>query len=202
MAMKEYRSMRRVLHSVSVQELAIGIALVWLVVSGLLVYGVYRAQFGRDVPPGTVVAFGGPLRDLPPGWLLCDGHEEDKYHRAELYSAIGDEWGGSGALTFRVPDLRGMFLRGAEGDKREPEWKDVGPRKLAHAGLDKEGPYFSVGTLQLSTGYLNEVHGGVLRHWVPGPPPPDVVWALAVDRSAVGVEVRPKNAAVNWIIKY
>ena len=51
---------------------------------------------------------------IPDGWLLCDGHRELISEYKELYDTIGltytyDE---EGEEYFRVPDLRGRFIRG------------------------------------------------------------------------------------------
>lgn len=44
----------------------------------------------------------------PQGWLPCDGsfHRIDQYD--ELFMLIGTTYGGDGAATFAVPDLRGQ----------------------------------------------------------------------------------------------
>lgn len=71
------------------------------------------------VPVGTIVAFAG-TGSLPAGWLLCDGKNLSKTGFTELYKAIGNTWGESGN-TFKLPDLQGLFLRGAGGGERNPE---------------------------------------------------------------------------------
>ena len=38
-------------------------------------------------PPGTVVAFAGPV--VPTGWLLCDGSAQSRTTYASLFAAIG-----------------------------------------------------------------------------------------------------------------
>lgn len=67
----------------------------------------------NGVPPGTVVAFAGPT--APPGWLTCDGRVVTKTQYPALFNAITTHWGTGGdasADTFRIPDMRGLFLRG------------------------------------------------------------------------------------------
>jgi microcystin-dependent protein len=62
------------------------------------------------VVPGTIISFGG--NNPPAGYVLCDGRTlATTGQYADLFAAIGTTWGGSGA-TFKLPDLRGMFLRG------------------------------------------------------------------------------------------
>lgn len=71
----------------------------------------YAATARNGIPPGTILPFGGPKANIPPGYLACDGAVYNKTQYPALYNAIGGAWGESGA-QFRVPDLRGVFLRG------------------------------------------------------------------------------------------
>ena len=89
---------------------------------------------GGDVPPGTIVAYAGPLNympgefyddqyfpegyngqgNIPVGWLHCHGQAVSRTVYAALFAAIGTVYGsGDGSTTFNVPDFRGSFLRGA-----------------------------------------------------------------------------------------
>jgi hypothetical protein len=62
------------------------------------------------VVPGTIISFGGS--NIPAGYVNCDGRSLPTTGQyADLFTAIGYTWGGSGA-SFKIPDLRGMFLRG------------------------------------------------------------------------------------------
>ena len=65
------------------------------------------------------------------GWMLCtdstlgkdEVHQLPKEKYLELWTAIGYAWGGSGD-SFNLPDLRGYFLRGADGNAgRDPDKK-------------------------------------------------------------------------------
>ena len=71
----------------------------------------YARTADNGVPAGTILPFAGPKTKIPPGYLACDGTLYNTSDYPVLYDAIGTVWGGSG-LQFRVPDLRGMFLRG------------------------------------------------------------------------------------------
>lgn len=52
------------------------------------------------------------------GWLMCDGSEYNVKSLAKLYDKIGSSWGASAPkISFRVPDMRGLFVRGWNGDK-------------------------------------------------------------------------------------
>ncbi|QTL96572.1 hypothetical protein GM661_00595 [Iocasia frigidifontis] len=61
------------------------------------------------VPPGAVLWFSG---DTPPdGYLVCDGTYLSKTTYSDLFAVIGTTYGESGE-NFRLPDLRGEFVRG------------------------------------------------------------------------------------------
>ncbi len=73
------------------------------------------------IPPGTISAFAGSEANIPVGWLLCDGRTLRTNDAPGLFAAIGTSWG-SGRLEgdeFKVPDLRGMFLRGVTGARTD-----------------------------------------------------------------------------------
>jgi microcystin-dependent protein len=70
------------------------------------------------VPTGAVMPFA--MNSAPTGWLIADGAEYSKTGiYAALFAAILTTYGetngagGAGTTHFRVPDLRGYFVRGA-----------------------------------------------------------------------------------------
>lgn len=72
-------------------------------------------------PVGSIQAYAGDK--IPEGWKLCDGAELDQSAYPKLFNAIGKAWGGSGT-KFRLPDLRGRFLRGVSGTSSTDPDKD------------------------------------------------------------------------------
>lgn len=62
------------------------------------------------VPPGIVGHF---AMDAPPeGWLRCNGADVSRTTYAALFAAIGTRFGSANGSTYRLPDLRGEFIRG------------------------------------------------------------------------------------------
>ena len=61
-------------------------------------------------PIGTIQAFA--FNRIPKGWMVCDGSKLDPNVHHELFNAIGTTFGGDGENYFRLPDLRGRFIRG------------------------------------------------------------------------------------------
>jgi microcystin-dependent protein len=83
-----------------------------------------QAPAALNPPVGTVVAWVGPPDSIPPpkNYLVCDGRELDRTQFKELFSVIGTTWGGTAVNKFRLPDLRGRFLRGVDGGTgRDPD---------------------------------------------------------------------------------
>jgi len=63
-------------------------------------------------PAGVILPYGGST--APNGWLLCDGSAVSRDAYADAYAAIGVTYGvGNGSTTFNLPDMRGVFARGA-----------------------------------------------------------------------------------------
>ena len=62
-------------------------------------------------PPGTILPYGGTTAPL--GYLMCAGQSYAKSTYPALVAALGNAFGAD-ASTFRVPDLRGRFLRGTD----------------------------------------------------------------------------------------
>lgn len=150
-------------------------------------------------PPGSVTAYMGEV--APDGWLMCDGSEVGRETYARLYAVIGNSCGvGDGTMTFHLPDLRGRFLRGLDGGAgRSP---DVLSRLSMNTGGNTGN---KVGTVQEDEFKahrhgisVSDNPGGSGRVEVAGGSPQSTYSS----GSAGGSETRPKNAAVNFIIKY
>lgn len=64
------------------------------------------------MPSGVILPFGGTT--APTGWLICDGSAISRTTYAALFSAVGTTHGtGDGSTTFNLPDMQGVFPRGA-----------------------------------------------------------------------------------------
>jgi microcystin-dependent protein len=165
-------------------------------------------------PPGTIVAFGGST--VPSGWLLCDGNNysrtDPKFLR--LFNAIGTSWGAFSSADFLVPDLRGLFLRGVD---RSVQGRD--PDRLNRTNMRPDlgqlggNTGFAVGSVQSdefeSHDHTTSFYNG--REPWERDPPGGFHAAIGASADAYpysrtnvrgGNETRPKNAYVNYIIKY
>lgn len=169
------------------------------------------------MPVGSIVAFGGAASAVveSQGWMLCDGRELPASSYPQLNAAIGKAWGGnSSGGTFRLPDLRGRFLRGVNYDGDGPMRDPDRAARVASAPGGNEGN--EVGSLQ-EDGVGPHIHplsgvgdatgpgyaGQFVRFFaskVPDETAAPVRSDFAVQANAGG-ETRPKNVGVNYIIR-
>ena len=176
------------------------------------------------MPVGTIIAWGGLSSSVPAGWMLCDGRPLSKTVYAELFTAIGTSWGSAGD-KFNLPDLRGRFLRGDDaGTGRDPDAKKRMPSKpggsTTGAGSVQEDSvqnhthdqeahshdYWEISTMVeiADTGSGLMVSGTASTEHSTASAKPSI-WGMTrfntKSRLNAGEESRPKNAAVNFIIK-
>jgi trimeric autotransporter adhesin len=161
------------------------------------------------VPVGTMVAYGGPVANIPSGWHVCDGTALSRASFPSLFAAISTSWGaGDGSTTFNLPDLRGMFLRGVDaGAGQDPNATTRTAAKPGGNTGDK------VGTVQ-SDLLKNHTHSYWSFGYERSGDPPHIPvgdpesydfnnanTGTVVEAGVAGAETRPKNAGVYWIIK-
>jgi microcystin-dependent protein len=136
-----------------------------------------------DVPIGTVIAFSGPIdanHPVPTGWMLCDGAPLSKTAYPQLFDVVGTLYGDgrdhsgnkASGTDFNLPDFRGLFLRGVNGDKTggyaDP---DVATRAVMIAGATASGGIGSVQSDQVGPhihaitdpGHSHNVNNSLLR---------------------------------------
>jgi microcystin-dependent protein len=85
---------------------------------------VFVADLG--VPIGAIMPFAG--LNIPTGYLLCDGSEQEKVKYQDLFDVIGNSYGvpSRGVNTFKIPDLRGRFPLGRDSMDNGTEVPNAG----------------------------------------------------------------------------
>ena len=104
-----------------------------------------------EVPIGTMQPYNSI--NVPDNYMKCDGTIISRNEYPELFEIIGTAWGhGDGSTTFHLPDLRGLFARGADDDSGN----DLGleDRTPSNIGGNVDG----VGSYQ-DDSYLSHNHG-------------------------------------------
>ena len=143
------------------------------------------AALGLTAPAGSISAFAGLT--APAGYLLCDGSQVSRTTYSDLYAVVGDTFGaGDGTTTFNLPDLRGEFIRGFDGGRGADAGRVFGSFQAdefashSHTGISGDA-----GTDPARIGGGNR----------------DVDTGTYTTNAAGGVETRPRNIALNYIIK-
>ncbi len=170
----------------------------------------YAAQAGNGSPPGSIIAFGGSA--IPDGWLLCDGAPVDRFQFGKLFAAIGTNWGhGDGQTTFNLPDLRGYFLRGVDSTPSAERDADYAARFAIKPGGATNR---NVGSYQ-SDALKRHTHS--IKRVGLNTQAANTQLAITADNNSLGFvdpfdgvvnqagdsgESRPKNAYVNYVIKF
>jgi microcystin-dependent protein len=170
-----------------------------------------------SIPAGNIQPYGGSNTDVPDGWMFCDGSPLSRTDFADLYQAIGVRFGsGDYQSTFNLPDLRGMFLRGANNGRTD-DYKDpdVNSRTANGLGIKDDAGSVQVNEMKShrhssrpQTSYINPNGNNnytgytnrpiVTTGPVSGGNPPIVPWT----EYEGGFETRPNNIYVNYIIKF
>jgi hypothetical protein len=153
------------------------------------------------IPVGTIVAYASSAP--PAGWLPCDGRLLAKTGiYADLYKAIGDAFTSPAqANFFRIPDLRGEFVRGwdnrsnSDSSAKDPS-RIFGSNQIDSLSSHNHGVYRTY----LPSGFVDDV-GTVplvpIDLATPGSTPSFVPTA-----NVGGTETRPKNVALLYCIKF
>lgn len=75
-----------------------------------------NAQIANATKVGTIITF--PANITPTGFLECNGALISRTIYADLFAVIGTTYGaGDGSTTFKIPDLRGEFIRGWDNSR-------------------------------------------------------------------------------------
>ncbi|NWD58232.1 tail fiber protein [Pseudomonas veronii] len=133
----------------------------------------------------------------PAGWLKCNGAVILQASYPSLFSAIGTIWntGGESNLQFRLPDYRGIFVRGFSDGSSVDSGRTFAARQMdeyrrhSHPLAADNGGNNTFSTLGVKNS-LGGMGGGVLRSSTTN-----------TDESG-GSETRPINNTANYWIKY
>lgn len=140
------------------------------------------------------------------GWMLCDGRALPAESYPELYAVLGTMYGTTGSsdkMTFNIPDYRGLFMRGFDaGAGLDP---DAAKRSAPDGGSTAN----VVGSLECDSLEDHTHHYDVAQ---PAGPTSQGSAASTTTTSQASTspdspartstETRPKNVAVNYIIKF
>lgn len=134
-----------------------------------------------SMPTGSIITY--PVNNIPSGFLECNGASLSKTTYANLFAKIGTTYG-STDTTFKLPDLRGEFIRGFDNGRGIDSGRTIGSYQAdalkAHTHeFARSANTFDEGTnstFKSGTGISTSSYGGT--------------------------ETRPRNVAMMYCIKY
>ena len=151
---------------------------------------------------GTIIPFWGS--NTPQGWLICNGDTVNRNTYIKLFLITGTSWGaGNGTTTFNLPDLRGQFLRGIDGTANVDPDKDLRTAKYSGGNVGNNVGSYQTDELtshqhQINLPFISGQVGGSTAYRKSGGGSSTNPFTSTTG----GNETRPKNAYVNFIIKY
>lgn len=150
-----------------------------------------QGEPGAPGPIGCVVAW--PIaQNAPAGWLACEGQELEAREFPELAELLQATYGAVGPGTVRLPDFRGMFLRGA-GGTGDHVAAPIGRRQEDQLLAHQHGMLDTAGIKSGSDGAAGGKNGTVRND--------RFARVGNVQGADHGPENRPVNFAVRWIMR-
>lgn len=145
------------------------------------------------VPAGAVMSFAGSA--CPSGWLKADGALLVRANEPALFAAIGTLYGTTSADTFKVPDLRGEFVRGLDDGRGVDAGRALGSAQAqdfkSFSGYNMGPTTYSHGPVYFAkSGKNGNLYGG---YWAAPAGAISIEWDAS--------EVRPRNIALLQCIK-
>jgi microcystin-dependent protein len=139
------------------------------------------------IPVGAVMAFAQPTP--PTGWLACNGQSVPRSGAGgypNLFAAIGTTYGSDNSTTFKLPDLRGYFVRGSGTNGDGTASGAFGAKQL--------DDFKSHTHLTYGRSSDDDDEGGGSN--------PSAKSFLTESSATGGTETRPKNIAMLYCIKF
>ena len=193
-------------------------------------------QIVNGVPTGAIFALpdtqgtgtGFQSDGIPTGYLECNGQLLDRSTFAALFNVIGTKYGNTSGSNFRVPDLRGEFIRGVDSSRGVDSGRSIGSSQGSQNASHNHSVSLTTSTASL-TGSITKISetyasggGGATGVFTKGSNQNASLTPSRVDSSPAGSfsmdashnhsvsgntanqggnESRPRNIAMMYIIK-
>ena len=102
-----------------------------------------------DVPIGTMVPYAG--KDIPAGWLACNNASYPTTTYPELFAKIGYTYG-MDDTKYRVPDTRGVFMRGIDATATRDTNRPAGSIQLSGGPVPDPNSIFTGASVSATGG--------------------------------------------------
>jgi microcystin-dependent protein len=136
---------------------------------------------------------------VPSGFLVCDGASYLRTTYAALFAIIGTTFGSADGTHFNVPDMRGEFARGFDNGRGVDPSRTFGTTQADQMQGHVHAPADGTSFLTIHPGSANGTTGG-------GNYALDTATGVPISDGTngtprTGLETRPTNVAMNFIIK-
>ena len=181
--------------------------------------GALSFQIVAGVPTGSVFCMA--VATVPTGYFECNGQSLNRNTYAALFAVIGTQYGAANSSTFKVPDLRGEFVRGFDNGRGIDSGRGIGSsqsgQNLSHdhdADASATSNVSDPGHRHNARGYGNDDDGGNQftgsgNNSVRNNAIEDATTGISVATNVSidvdndgGNEARPRNVAMMYIIKF
>lgn len=168
------------------------------------------------LPAGMIMAW--VSSTAPTGWLICDGNIVSRSTYGALFAVITTTFGaGDGSTTFKLPDYRGAFLRGAGTHGTSTSYvgpslnvsQDHATQTHTHTATSTDsGHGHEIAQNNVSgnaTAMTTTFQGGTRGYGGNGTGAGYANITTTINNSTTSVnpnETRPFNYGINWVIKY
>ena len=175
----------------------------------------------QGVPTGAVFCMA--VATVPSGYLECDGTAVSRTTYAALFAVIGTQYGNPNSTQFRVPDLRGEFVRGFDNNRNIDSGRAIGssqshqhPQHNHNVSASssssvtdpghKHTMNFNLGNLISSGGAFGMKDSGTADRMNTATTGISVATTTSISQSNRGgtsnsSETRPRNVAMMYVIK-
>jgi microcystin-dependent protein len=143
----------------------------------------------------------------PSGWAICDGSEVSIASYGQLYGRIGTTWnlctnpltggvnGAPAGGNFRLPDLRGTFLRGVGDFADNTKDTTLGGFQADQFQIHAHDIVTNGGSGGSAKWVASLTNGGAPN------PTPQNGFVSSSNTGSYGTETRPQNVGINYLIK-
>lgn len=141
------------------------------------------------MPPGVVVPFA--AISVPAGFLAANGDLVSRSTYNKLFAVIGTTYGaGDGSTTFKLPDLRGEFIRGLDSGRGIDTGRSIGTSQSDQLKSHTHNVYVE---------HADDFNFGAA---VTGTDTSSGTREASKITATGGTETRPRNVALLYCIKY
>jgi len=168
----------------------------------------------QGVPSGAVFCIA--VASVPSGYLECNGQSVSRTTFAALFAIIGTQYGASNSSTFKVPDLRGEFIRGFDNGRGVDSGRSVASsqsdqnKQHNHSASSsssvsdpghKHNILFGIGSFGGSSGAQVPRDSGTITNRMSNANTGISVSTSTSIGNDGGNETRPRNIAMMYVIK-